>query len=342
MEQIIYSSNITDLLNTNTNTNTNTETKNKPKTKINKINKIKKPKILLEFVEEPSTNISLYSIAHSPYISSEYISPSIIPLTMNHFFPSSELSLSYNENHGIYKIMINDLLGDNINNWEYNRPPDMARCPDIARSLYISRNPVDTMIFLSYNNKKEVFEVLDGIHRLTSLKIIKVENSKPINLLENCEFGSGNDAKWLFSQYLLVNIRFNASQGDLINVFKNLNKNQAVPELYIRDYSREKRNIIDDIVNEWYAKYKRHFSSSANPITGNTNRNNFVNLLDKLYEKHKIRDTTSDKLNKKLKDANTSIQNSIPSKVSIDIRLKCKESGCFLFLYKNERLEEII
>ena len=121
-------------------------------TSLSKKLKSNKKSVLLEFIEEPNTNVSLYTIARSPYNSSEYIPSSIIPLIMSHYFPSSELSLSYNENHGIYKIMINDLLGDNVANWEYNRPPDMARCPDIARSFYISKKPLDTMIYLSFNN----------------------------------------------------------------------------------------------------------------------------------------------------------------------------------------------
>ena len=32
----------------------------------------------------------------------------------------------------------------------------------------------------------------------------------------------------------------------------------------------------------------------------------------------------------------------MPSKASIDIRVKCKETGCYLFLYKNDKLEEFI
>jgi hypothetical protein len=306
-----------------------------------KIQKVKKSNILLDIVEEP-INKDLYTITRSPYTLSEYIPSSIIPLIMSHHFPSSELILSYNENHRIYKIMIKDLLVDPVKNWEYNRPPDMARCPDIARYIYNSRKPVDTMVYLSFTNIKEVFEVIDGIHRLTALKIIKEENSRPINLLEHCEFGSGNDASWLFNQYLLVNIRFNALEGELIEVFKNLNKSQVVPELYIRDHSREKRDTIDAIANEWYVKYKRHFSASSNPITGNTNRNKFVELLDKLYDKHKIGDSSGDKLRKILDDINIKLMYSIPNKVSIDVRLKCKETGCYLFLYKNDKLEEII
>jgi hypothetical protein len=77
--------------------------------------------------------------------------------------------------------MIKDLLVDPVKNWEYNRPPDMARCPDIARYIYNSRKPVDTMVYLSFTNIKEVFEVIDGIHRLTALKIIKEENLHQVN-----------------------------------------------------------------------------------------------------------------------------------------------------------------
>jgi hypothetical protein len=300
-----------------------------------------KETILLEIEEEP-LNIDQYFIARSPYVSSEYIPSNIIPIVMKHYFESSELILSYNENHSIYKIKVKDLLISSVKNWEYNRPPDMARCPDIARYIYKSRKQIDTMIYLSFNNLKESFEVLDGIHRITALKIIKEENSKPLNLLENCDFGSGNDAKWLYNQYLLVNIRFNTPLGELIEVFKNLNKSQAVPDLYIRDYVKEKRNTIDSIANEWFVKYKKHFSSSPNPNMGNTNRNKFVDLLDKIYEKHKIDENNCEKLNNLLQQANLEISRNIPTKASLDIRLKCKESGCYLFLLKNDKLEDLI
>ena len=310
-------------------------------TSLSKKSNKNKSTILLEIVEEP-INMDIYTVARSPYISSEFIPSSIVPIIMKHYFNSSELLILYNENHGIYKIMIKYLLVDSVKNWEYNRPPDMARCPDIARYIYNSKKQVDTMVYLSFNNLKETFEVLDGIHRITALKIIKEENSKPLDLLEQHEFGSGNDANWLYNQYLLVNIRFNASLGELIEAFKNLNKCQAVPELYIHDHSKEKRDIIDTIANEWFVKYKKHFSSASNPFLGNTNRNKFVDLLDKLYEKHKIRECNSDKLRKILDNANLRMSTNIPTKASIDIRVKCKETGCYLFLLKNDKLEEFI
>jgi hypothetical protein len=303
--------------------------------------KSNKQNVLFEIIEE-SINNDLYTVARNPYKNNEFIPSSIIPIIIKHFFETAELVLSYNDNHAIYKIMIKDLLVDSVKNWEYNRPPDMGRCPDIARYIYTSKKPIDTMVYLSFNNITEVFEVLDGIHRITALKILKEENSKPLDLLEPHDFGSGNDASWLYNQYLLVNIRFNASIGELIEAFKNLNKSQAVPELYIRDHNKEKKEIIEAIANEWAVKYKKHFSSSANPITGHTNRNKFVDLLDKLYDKHKIRESSSDKLRQRLHTANLMIMNSIPTKASIDIRVKCRETGCYLFLYKNDKLEEIV
>jgi hypothetical protein len=282
--------------------------------------------------------LEIYKITRNPYKNSEFIPINLISVITQHHFPSSVILHKFNETHMVYKILISDLLVASIKNWEYNRPPDMARCPDIARYIYNSKKPVDTMIYLTYTNINDNFEILDGIHRLTALKIIKEENSK----MNHGEFGSNNDADWLYNNYLIVNIRFNANLGDLIDIFKNLNKSQTVPELYIKDHTKEKRQIIEIIVNEWFMRYKKHFSSSANPIMGNTNRNKFVELLDKLYDKYNIDETCTNKLREVLDNTNNKLSFQIPSKASLDIRLKCKESGCYLFLYKNDKLEELM
>jgi hypothetical protein len=311
-----------------------------------KSKKTKSP-ILLDIIEEllnieEPENTNEYTIIRNSFGSSEYIPSKDISIIMNYHFASSELLFSYNENHGLYKIKIKDLLVDTVTNWEYNRPPDMERCPDIARYIYNSKKYIDSMVYLSFNNLKESFEVLDGIHRITALKMIKVENSKPLELLCPGDFGSANDANWLYEQYLLVNIRFNASLGDLIEVFKNLNKSQTVSELYICDHAKEKKDIIENIVNDWYYRFKKHFSSSANPITGNTNRTKFSNLLLHLYDKYKISQFNIEKLKNILESANQKISQNIPNKVSIDMRSKCEESGCYLFLLKPDVLEEFI
>ena len=296
---------------------------------------------LLEFIEIFENDS--FDNKMRPYKHADFIPTYLINDIMDNYFPSSELIHCFSETHKIFKIRIKDLLVDSIKNWQFNRPPDMCRCPDIARYIYSSRKPIDTMLYLSYNNIKSIFEVLDGIHRLTALKIIKEENSKPLDLLCGGEFGSDNDADWLYNQYIIVNIRFNTTFEQLGEIFKTLNKSQTVPELYIRDQIGEKRKIIDSIANEWQVRYKRHFSSSANPIIGNTNRNKFVELLSYLYDKYNIDESGINKLNKILDELNYKIQlKPLPAKASIDVRLKCKETGCYLFLYKNDKLENLI
>jgi hypothetical protein len=273
------------------------------------------------------------------YAKSEYIPTSYIPTILNYYFGEENCLLSYSVNHLICKVYINDLLTKiPIINWKYNRPADLIRCNDIASYIYNSKTPMDTMIYLNYNNKIHTFEILDGIHRFTALKIIYNENNKPLELLCPGDFGSNGDAKWLYNSYILLNIRFNASEGELIETFKNLNKSQAVPDLYIKDTIKEKRDIIERIANDWQVKYKKHFSSASNPITGNTNRNKFVELLDKLYDKYNIEEQGIKKLNIILDNANDYLMRNIPKKVSGDIRFRCSETGCYLFLLKNDVL----
>ena len=325
--------------------------------KISKKSRDKKPSISIEIIE--TDPIDDYKIIREPHKNNEFIPICLITHIMKHHFKSSELLHSFSPNHLLFKIQIKDILNAPINNWEYNRPPDMARCRDIARYIYNSRKPTDTTIYLTYKNILDRFEVLDGIHRLTALQLIHSENSKilsvsnePASIDDNAdnsdnefglnEFGSNNDACWLYNQYLLINIRFNSSLGDLIEIFKTLNKSQTVPDIYIRDVAKEKRDIINTIANDWQIRFSKHFSSSANPIMGHTNRNKFVDLLDKIYDKYKIDETKVKKFKKILNDANTTISQTIPSKISIDIRVKCRETGCYLFLYKNNQLEELI
>lgn len=319
-----------------------------PKIKINKP-KAKSENTLIEFIETTSDQSDIdYKNIREPYKNSEFIPLSLIQSILHHHFGStSEKIHTFAENHLLLRIKIRDILNAPINNWSYNRPPDMSRCPDIARYIYNSKKPIDTMIYLTYMNKTDTFEVLDGIHRLTALRIIQTENSKPLDFITpknegEYEFGSNNDAHWLYNQYLLVNIRFNAVLGDLIEIFKTLNKSQAVPDIYIRDVAKEKRDIIEAVANNWQIRYKKHFSSSANPIVGNTNRHKFIDLLDIIYDKYKIDETKVDYFKQLLEEANKKISLNIPLKFSVDVRLKCRESGCFLFLYKNDKLEDLI
>ena len=99
-------------------------------------------------------------------------------------------------------------------------------------------------------SKTEKFDVLDGIHRLTALKQIKKDNLEKVR---------GDDSNLLFNQYVLVNIRFNFTYGDLCNAFQNLNEARPVPELYMgkQEEEQEEKNkvkIINNMANESHIK----------------------------------------------------------------------------------------
>ena len=250
---------------------------------------------------------------------------------MRHYFQnySQILKINHSHSHAVYLIQIRYLLNEFVDNWFYNRPPDMERIPIIAEAIYNKKIPIETMFYLSFNPKTEKFDVLDGIHRITALKLIKEENSTKFR---------GDNADLLFNQYVLVNIRFNFTHGDLCNAFENLNSCRPVPELYMGNHEKKSKvQIINNIANEWCHKYKKHFSSSSKPNTGNTNRDKFVDLLDKLYDKHQCKDENM--LRNILDDANEDLSLNNP-KVSIDALYKCKETGCYLFLLKNDKLLE--
>ena len=278
-----------------------------------------------------------YGDVRSDFKKSEIIPLNSIPIIMAHYFKSSTQIFQINKYHSVYTIMLKDLLNDSVTNWEFNRPPDMERIPIIAENIYNKGNPIETMFYLSFDKQNEKFDVLDGIHRITALKLIKDEISKP--LLEQNNFCSDKDnANWLFTQSVLVNIRFNSTHGDLSNAFQDLNSCRPVPELYMGKLEEEnKGKIIKNIANEWCHKYKKHFSSSSKPNTGNTNRDKFVELLDKLYDKHQCKN--ENKLREILDNANEDLSLNNP-KVSIDALYKCKETGCYLFLLKNDKLLE--
>lgn len=272
---------------------------------------------------------------------SDYLSINDIPMVLQNNFETNEIVIRYNEIHYIYKIKVGELLDcPNIRNWEKNRPADMMRCKEIAQFIYTKQKEMDTMLYFSYNNKDKKFDILDGIHRYKALKIIKENNSKPLDLICPGEFGSDNNANWLYDQYILINIYFNLDQGEKLSIFENLNKCQPVPELYSKNNDQNKREIIESVVSDWMKKYKKHFSASSNPILGHTSRDKFVSLLDLLYEKYSIEDIEF--LNLLLDNANTRLSFNIPSEASVNMRVKCKETGCFLFLMKNDYLENFV
>ena len=244
----------------------------------------KKSRLIIEEDEDIQPHIFL-----EPYKNSEFIPNTIIKKVLTTFMPTTEVIHTYSERHFIIKIKISDLLIAPVTNWKYNRPPDMIRCADISKYICLSKTSIDTMLYLSFNNKTTSFDIIDGIHRYSSLKIIKDYNSIPLDTLNTSitsDYGNNNDAVWLYNSYIILNMRFNSTEGELIELFKNLNKSTPIPDLYIRDVAKEKRDIIENVANNWQVKYKTHFSSNNKTNKPNINRDRFIDLLEKIYNKY--------------------------------------------------------
>lgn len=299
-----------------------------------------KPKIVIE----EDTKIPTFDELLAPFQNQEYIPVSIISPFIKQAFLSSIILHDFSLFHKIIKIKISDLLNANISNWKYNRPPDINRCNDIANYIYYKKSPIDTMLYLSFNNFSKTFDVIDGIHRYTSLKIIKEHNSKPLDLLTPSDFGNNNDANWLFDSYIIINLRINATEGELIELFKNLNKSNPIPELYLCNANQDKKDIIEKVVKEWQSKYPSHFSSKAKPYKPNVNRDRFIDLLEIIYDKYEINQDKKHLLENLLERTNTNISYNVPRKItkSKSINDKCVETGCWLFIYTMEELAKMI
>ena len=266
-------------------------------------------------------------------------------LIKNIILPEYDLIHTYNENHFMIKCKIADLLTaanlKTIVNWKYNRPPDTIRCNEIGESIYNKKQETDWLIYMVY--EKEVLHIIDGIHRFHSLQIIKRENSKPQDHLTPNIFGCNNDADWLYEKHLLISLRINITNGQTIDLFQSLNKSNPVPELYMFDSDHQKRLNIETIVNEWMTSFNSHFTASKNPNIPNMNRDRFIEILDFVYTKYNLNNSTSYLLSEKLYELNGKLKQNPPTKkVSENALEKSTKTGCFIFLLRKEKLQELI
>jgi hypothetical protein len=248
----------------------------------------------------------------------------------------------YNEKHILFKCKICDILNNEIPivNWERNRPPDISRCDEIATYIYSKHSVLDWLFYMTYDKITNKFSIIDGIHRYTALQIIKRENSKPPDFICPNTFGQNNDASWLYEKYILISLRIESTLGEQVDLFQSLNKCNPVPELYFENNNQIKREIIEEVVKEWTARFKSHFSPNSKPNSPNINRDRFIEFLDFIYEKYKINKSNSHLLNDTLFEMNNTNRLNIPPKTSAKIIEKCKQTGCYLFIIKLEKLEE--
>lgn len=239
---------------------------------------------------------------------------------------------NWSNQHLLYKCKVSDFLNIPIQNWCHNRPPDVIRCRDISRYLLREGTVLDGefSVVLQENGEQPIYYMIDGIHRYTSLKMIAKDEPNLVS------------PPTILNSIILVRVRKNLTNGEIVDWFQSINKSIPVPDLYIKDNTTEKKRTIEHIVEKWTLKYPSHFTSSRTPNIPNTNREMFIGFLDKLYDKYEKEIEVQKLLLEKLEIMNEEIKNKTHPKVSSRCIEKCKETGCYLFLVKLDKLEKMI
>lgn len=239
----------------------------------------------------------------------------------------------YKENHILGSCLIGDIINFRWVRWKYNRPSDMVRVEEIIE--YIEKgNSIDWLLYFIYSDnsdKMACLSIYDGLHRMTAISeyIRQFEKQQGIR----CQ---------LRDFTILISIRINPTDGEIVDAFQFINKSVAVPDLYFTEHI--KKDIIEEIVDKWQRRYKRHFRSTSRTHIPNINRDTFIDIVSKLYDHYNIHDDKK-KLERELNKMNNYMNNIdvLPNNtVSEHAFNKCKDTGCYLFLVKSTLLFDYI
>jgi hypothetical protein len=240
----------------------------------------------------------------------------------------------YKENHLLGSCLIDDIIKFRWARWKYNRPPDMVRVTEIIE--YIEReNSIDWLLYFKYSanrDKMASLEVYDGLHRMTAInEYIK-------------QFEKQQDARCpLRDCIILISIRINPTDGEILDAFQSINKSVSISDIYIIEY-HIKREIIEKVVEKWQCKYTRHFKSTSRANVPNINREAFIDIVSKLYDLFNINEDAKklervlNRINEYMKDFSV-LPNNTYSEKAIN---KCKDTKCYIFLVKSTQLFDFI
>lgn len=299
--------------------------------------------------QQPNVSEQYQSFRRS-HIRSNFVPENFIDYIIEHHFGESSHTLySYQNSEKLIKIKVINLLSAPIQNWYRNREPDTVRIPTISRYIYESRKLFRSPIYLNYNFKKDKFEIIDGLHRLLSLELLKKLNDRTIQISEDTLWFANGNMDWLYNSELIIHCCFHSTEEDLEEIRNTINYSQP---MLIQDSGPEdlvKKNIINEIANEWQTRYRKNFSDSSNESymksNATTNRTKFIELLSFTYDKYNIDVNRVLLLKQILNEANNKIKEKVLSgqlKSNEKSKQRCQETGCYLFHLKNGQIEDII
>jgi hypothetical protein len=228
-----------------------------------------------------------------------------------------QLLHEYNPAHKLFKTTVAEFLTMPIKNWSFNRPADKTRCKEIAE--HIQSKPIETLFYLAEIDG--TYEMLDGIHRYTALKMI------PVDYITDS----------IAMSYILLNIRINPTKGELVDFFESFNKSIPVPDLYFENPDQVKRHVITAIIDKWEKNYPTHFSTARKYQRPHINRTALTDILSDVYDKYATDEITADELEERLNIYNDVVYNKWKDVETPKMAIKkCKESGLWLFMAPDE------
>lgn len=192
-----------------------------------------------------------------------------------------------------------------IDNWKFNRPPDLERVKEIREHMNVSKR-VDGILYLAFLDKS--FVCYDANHRRLAMEGVE---------------GLHN---------VLVDILFDVTDKDVEEEFIRLNKAHSVPELYMERELAEKRVEMETLVREFCENYKAHVSSSKRPLRPNFNRDHLTDEFTRIMREKRMTHTEFvEWITARNRELSLQDRSDLPEK----LRTKCEKSGLWLFAWSS-------
>lgn len=195
-----------------------------------------------------------------------------------------------------------------VRKWSGNRDSDDKRITEIY-DYYINGGHIPRMIHLAElsDDKDKGLICYDGNHRREV-------------------FDKLNDGNLV----CIVDVIFHATQEEVFESFKNINKSIQLPALYT-EQTIDTKNEILGLVKKYEYRYKNFLSASNNPKRPNFNRDGFAANINDIYEYFKYKKTIND-IEELLEKLNEKYSKQDHPKASIKTIEKCKKHNFWLFI----------
>ena len=229
---------------------------------------------------------------------------------------NDEILISQNTKYNLIQFNLNTKHNYKINNWIKNRPADKIRVNEIYQ--YYKDNEIELIpgIIYAWSHLKKLY-VYDGLHRfLAACKLVKDDNK---------------DIK------ILLYINLSKNEGDIIEEFININKSIPIPSIYLENELLIKKQMCQNIAEEFCKQYPDFISTSRKPHIYNFNRDLLIEWISTFKIDFHIKNL--DKIIFKiLLKLNENAKNQIIT-CNITHPKKCNKYNFYLFYLEKEYLK---